>query len=583
MDRERGLRLMFEGGDPGFCGASYIAADPLQDIQEAINWYLEKDPQEYAKEPIAMLGAPGLNALTSPGNGIARPGGAYPLPGGKQAIYISGSNVNIVNPDYTQTIVGNLITTAGPVCIKDNGVLTNGLGGYAVIVDGLYAYYYLLSGVPYSFTFTGSVTTNSTLITLPGTLPNGLIVSNTTTLKSANGAYNNASQGETSIVSIDTIGLTITTVAQSSITNGADTFTLTIPVFGQITDAGFLGAQKVDFIEGWLIFNNPGTRTFYTTGPTPYQMLFPGAFYALKDSSTDNLITLQANDRELWLIGERTSEVWYNAGNPNFAFARIPGVGPQIGCSAFMSISRLGNQLVWLGANEQGQNIVVIQSQYSWERISDHGMENQISQYATVSDAFGYCYEEGGHIFYMLSFPTADVTWCFDSTTKQWHKRLSWDPVLGQYHRHRSACFMNFQDTRVIGDYQFGSLCEMSRAFYTDAGFPLRALRRSPHIWQKANRGRIFFSQLQIEFTPGVGLQSGQGSNPQCMLRFSDDGGFTWSNEIWVGIGKVGQYKNRAIWYMLGEARDRVWEIVITDPVARDIIGATSFVEAAAA
>jgi hypothetical protein len=110
-------------------------------------------------------------------------------------------------------------------------------------------------------------------------------------------------------------------------------------------------------------------------------------------------------------------------------------------------------------------------------------------------------------------------------------------------------------------------------------------VRRTPHIWQKENRGRLSFSQLQIEFTPGVGLQTGQGTDPQCMLRWSDDGGFTWSTEQWTSIGKVGATKNRAIWYLLGssEVRDRVWEASFTDPVPRDIIGATAFVEAHAA
>ncbi len=325
--------------------------------------------------------------------------------------------------------------------------------------------------------------------------------------------------------------------------------------------------------------NQPRTRTFYTTGPVPYSMLFPGAFFALKDSSTDNLVTLMENTREAWLIGERTSEVWFNAGGTNFPFQRLPGVGPQMGCAAVHSIARGGAQLAWLGRNEQGQNVVVCTSQYTWSRLSNHAVEHAISQYPVVSDAIGYCYEEEGHLFYMLTFPTADVTWCYDFTSQTWAKRLSYDPVAGLYHRHRSNCFMDFGDVRIVGDYSTGQLHQMSRNFYTDAGNPLRALRRTPHLWKKEDRERLFFAQLQIEFTPGVGLQVGQGSSPQVMLRWSDDGAFTWSNEHWTTIGRAGQTKNRAIWRQLGQARDRVWEAVISDPVPRDIIGATLFAE----
>jgi hypothetical protein len=569
---------VFSGYDPGFCGPFYTAADPLQDSQEAINWFLESDPDQNAKMPIAMLGCPGLN-MVAPLTLSSAVRGCWVLPGGQSALVVVGSIVNLVTlPNYTVTIVGSLQTSSGPVCIRDNGVLVNGLGGYAVIVDGTYAYFYLLSGTIYVNVFTGAIAVNSSLITFPGSLPNGLIVGSNVTVSGA-GIPNGAQ-----IIAVDTVGLTATMNVQATATIASAQITMTIPVFGQITDAGFLGANRIAFIEGWLIFNQPGTRTFFTTGPTPYQILFPGAFYSLKDSSTDNLITIEENNRELWLVGERTSEVWYNAGNPNFAFSRIPGVGPQIGCAAVNSISRLGNQLVWLGDNEQGENIVVVQNQYAWERISNHAVENAISSYSVISDAIGYCYEEEGHLFYMLTFPTADVTWCFDASTKQWHKRLSWDSSTATYHRHRSNCFMNFGNARIVGDYQNGQLLEMSRSFYTDAGNVLRALRRTPHQWQKANRGRLFFSQLQIEFTPGVGLQTGQGSNPQVMLRYSDDGGFTWSNEIWTTIGKAGQTRNRAIWYMLGgEVRDRIWEFAFTDPVQRDVIGASCFVEAAAA
>ena len=576
---------MFQGGDFGFVGSSYVAPMALQDIQETINFYTERDPEERPKEPLALLGCPGLNILWSAIAGQAR--GAWVLPGGQQALIVVSDLVYLVQitvpatqtsiPQYALTQVGTLLTNAGPVCIRDNGVQFDGEGGYAVIVDGQYGYYYLLSGTTYINGFTGGVTSGSFQITLPGSLPVGLIVASTPILSDASGFIPSGTQ----IVSVDTIGLTITMSNAATGTNASDTISLIIPPFGQITDPGFLGAQRIAFIEGWLIFNQPGTRTFYTTGPTPYSILFPGAFFSLKDSSTDNLITLFENNRELWLIGERTTEVWYNAGLTNFAFSRIPGVGPQIGCAAVNSITRMGAQLAWLGKNEQGENIVVMSAQYSWQRISNHGVEHAITQYPVVADAIGYAYEEEGHLFYMLTFPTADVTWCYDATTGQWHKRLSWDPVAAVYHRHRSNCYMDFGDVRIVGDYENGSFYQMSRQFYSDAGNPLRALRRTPHIWQKQNRGRVFFSQLQIEFTPGVGLQTGQGSNPQCMLRWSSDGGFTWSTEQWSGIGAAGETRNRAIWYLLGEDRDRVWEASITDPVPRDIIGATCFMEPA--
>jgi hypothetical protein len=347
----------------------------------------------------------------------------------------------------------------------------------------------------------------------------------------------------------------------------------------QITDPAFYGSDRVAFIDGWLIFNKPGTQTFYTTGPTPYTVTFPGAFFALKDSSSDNLVTLMENNRELWLIGERASEVWYNAGGANFAFSRIQGVSPQIGCAAKHSIARLGSALVWLGKSERGENIVIRTEQYGFTSISTRAVEYEISTYPLVSDAFGYTYEEGGHLFYVLQFPTADKTWVFDTTTEQWHERASFDDTSGLFHRNRSNCFMNFQNLRIVGDNQNGFLQQMSREFFDDAGEPLVALRRAPHLWSRENRKRLFHAKVQIEFRPGVGLQVGQGSNPQAMLRWSNDGGETYGNEHWTTIGAAGRYKNRAIWRRLGSARDRVYEVRVSDPVCRDIVGATLFAQ----
>jgi len=577
--------MSFEGADFGFVGGAYEAPMLLQDAQRLINWYPETDPSSNAKTPIALLGCPGLSAILSTITGPVR--GAWALPGNTQCLFVVSSNVYVATvispatqtsiPTFSIAGVGVLRTNSGPVCIRDNGVLQNGAGGYAVIVDGKYGYYYRISGAS-TITFTGTVTVGTPTITLPGTvnqyLVAGSVVSGT-----------NIPLG-TTILSIDFNANTITMSANATGSPGALTISVAAAQFGNIVDPGFLPADRIAFIEGWLIFNYTGTRTFFTTGPIAYTLSFPGAFFALKDSSTDNLITLFENNRELWLIGERTSEVWYEAGGAQFAFSRVPGVGPQMGCGAPHSIARIGDSLIWLGKNEAGENLVVKTNQYSWDIVSTHAISKAIGTYPLISDAIAYVYEEDAHIFYVLTFPTADVTWVLDLTVWTrtqgalgWHQRLSWDSVNGVYHRHRSNCFVNFADVRMVGDYQTGQIHQMSRSFYTDNGNILRCQRRTPHVWSRENRERVFQSALQIEFAPGVGLSTGQGSDPQCMLRWSNDGAQSWSNEHWTSIGKIGNSRNRAIWRRLGFARDRVFEANYSEPTPRDVVGATLFGE----
>lgn len=581
---------MYEGDDFGFVGGAYEAPMLLQDAQRLINWYCEIDRSDGAKEPVALLGAPGLNPIALPGvTGPVR--GSWVLPGNTQCLWAIGSQLwlqTVTVPatqtsiaQFSYTFVGFLLTNNGRVVMRDNGVLTNGQGGYVLIVDGQFGYYYRIAGAG-TYSFTGGVSNGSPIISLAGPLPTGLVISPNVVVNDANGAVVGAH-----IASIDYNTPAITLDRNASGTFASETITLSIAAYGQINDPGFVGADRVAFIEGWLIVNQPWTRTFQTTGPVPYTLMFPPSFFALKDATTDNLNTLYEQNRELWLIGDTHSEVWYNSGGATFSFSRLPGIGPRIGCAAKHSIAAVGAELCWLGRiGEQGENVVVMTNQYAWNRVSTHAIEHAISGYPQVSDAIGDSYEEEGHLFYQLTFPTADVTWVLDVTTYEatqgklgWFQRLSWDPNAAVYHRHRANTMVNFADVRMCGDYISGQIHQQSRQIYTDAGNPLRCQRRTPHLWSKRNRRRIFYSSLQIEFTPGVGLQVGQGSNPQVMVRWSDDGGQSWGAEIWAPIGMAGDTLNRAMIFQLGYARDRVWEANYTDPTPRDIIGATLFGE----
>jgi len=351
--------------------------------------------------------------------------------------------------------------------------------------------------------------------------------------------------------------------------------------FVKIADPAFLGSDRVVFIDGWLGFNKPDSQTFYVS-PVYWNGINPidGTFFALKDSSTDRLVTHIENNREWWLIGERTTEIWVDEGGATFPFSRLQGSSLQVGCAAKHTVARTGNALIWLARSERGENMVVAAlPSYQYKVISTPAVAQAISKYAVVSDAHGYTYTEEGHEFYVLTFPTADVTWVYDLTTEMWHQRASFDQATGLFHRARMNCIVNFADQRLVGDYANGGIYQLTRSAYSDAGAPLVCVRRTPHVWDQADRNRVRHDRLQVEFTPGVGLASGQGSSPKAMLRWSDDGGFNWGNEHWTSIGAQGQTKNRAIWRRLGAARDRVYEARFSDPVQRDVVGASLILE----
>jgi len=288
---------------------------------------------------------------------------------------------------------------------------------------------------------------------------------------------------------------------------------------------------------------------------------------------SDKWISMIVNNREIWLFGSRTSEVWYDAGLSPFPFAPVPGAYIQVGIKAPYSCARLASTVVWLGENENGASVVYRANGYSPERISDHAMETEIQQYTVTSDARAWVYEEDGHPFYVLTFPTANKTWVYDASTNMWHNRAYWDVPSASYKAYRAMFHAYTFGKHLVGDLLEGNIYEMRTDVYTDVdGVKIRRLRRGPHIAQEQLMIRHDFFQIDMEV--GVGLKSGQGSDPQVMLRWSDDGGNTWSNEHWRSAGKIGKYKTRVFWTRMGSARDRVYEISMTDPVPWKLVDA---------
>ena len=276
------------------------------------------------------------------------------------------------------------------------------------------------------------------------------------------------------------------------------------------------------------------------------------------------------------MFGTDSTEVWYNAGLANFPLTPIQGAFNEIGCVATFSVAKLDNTLFWLGTDARGQGIVYRANGYGAVRVSTHAIEYAIAQYGNISNALAYTYQQEGHSFYVLTFPSANATWVYDVATQAWHERAGWDN--GLFTRHRSNCQCNFGGNIIVGDFENGNIYTFDLEVYADNGQIQKWLRSWRALPQGTNNlKRTAQHTLQLECEAGTGLNDGQGSDPEVMLRWSDDGGHTWSNEHWSKMGKIGQYYKRVFWRRLGmtlQLRDRVYEISGTDPIKIDIMGA---------
>ena len=383
-------------------------------------------------------------------------------------------------------------------------------------------------------------------------------------------------------------------------------FNQSTQTFKQITDPDFPGAVTVAYLDGYFVFNEPNSQRVWVTALLDGSSVDPLDF-ASAEGSPDGLVAINVDHREAWLFGSDSVEVWYDAGLADFPLTRIQGAFNEIGCVAAFSVAKLDNTLFWLGTDARGQGIVYKANGYTGQRVSTHAIEYAIAQYGNISDAVAYTYQQEGHGFYVLTFPSANATWVYDAATQAWHERAGL--VNGQFTRHRSNCQCNFQGNTVVGDFENGNIYTLDLDVYADNGAPqkwLRSWRALPTGQNNLNRSAHHSLQLDAETGVGLnGLTTGENiyltteaseplitenndfilsavgavpiPAPQAMLRWSDDGGHTWSNEHWTSMGRIGEYGHRTIWRRLGmtlKLRDRVYEVSGTDPVKIAIMGA---------
>ena len=385
------------------------------------------------------------------------------------------------------------------------------------------------------------------------------------------------------------------------------TVNLLTGAFASFSAPGFYGADRIDFVDTFFILNKPGTGIFYTS--LALSTTFDPTYFATKIGYPDHLVSVLVLHREIWLIGSVTTEIWVNGGGVNFPFEIMTGAFIQHGCAAKYSVATMGDSLFWLSQDLQGKGVVLQGGGYQAKRISTHAIEAAIAKYTTISDAVGFCYQQEGHQFYVLTFPTADATWVVDLSTGEWHE-WNWIDGQGVEHRSRVGCVAAAYGLNVAADWQTGQLYAMDLNVYTDAGSPIVYRRDFPHMTKDGNRVQYlqFIADMEVGNDPGssdvvlylrsaaywqpgqlsdvVGSrwsaaywQPGQlsdvvGSPPMLYLRWSDDKGASWSNPIGTSLGNVGDFLNSLQFQRLGMARDRIFSLFWSSPVRTALNGA---------
>lgn len=345
------------------------------------------------------------------------------------------------------------------------------------------------------------------------------------------------------------------------ILTGFDTSSSALSV---ISDVDFPdGARTIAFVIGRFVVEKPGTGEFYISDSYD-GTAWTGLAFATAEQVSDDLVAVDAYRGHLVPFGTRSVEAWQPVTALDFPFAPVTSATQNWGLAACFSRAKLDNMLYFLGQNQQGQVKVCRINGWAVEPVSDSDVDNAINAYATKSDAVALSFLLDGHPMYQLTFPAANRTWLYDASTSIWSERSSDQTGVG---RHIGQHAVVVEGKTYITDYRQSApkLYLHDAAVYADNAATTKRIIATRHLTSGGNEFTI--DVLRLEMETGVGLQTGQGSGPQLMVRQSRDGGRTWSAEEFVGIGGPGETETVAEVRRCGSSTDFVFEFSMTDPV----------------
>lgn len=340
-------------------------------------------------------------------------------------------------------------------------------------------------------------------------------------------------------------------------------YNMSTEAFAVISDEHFpSGPTHNIFTDGYFLVNEASTGKFYFSNSydgTAWEALD----FATAEYSSDTLQGIEkTSNGTIWMIGKQNVELWQNVGTSDLPWRRIDGAVKEVGTIAKYSIASNGTQVFWLGNGKSGYGSVFMGYGYEIQKVSTPSIEAVIKGITNISDAVGFVYDDEGHSFYVLSF-SSEKTIVYDITTGKWHYRGTYNNFSGGNVRQFSNSCAFFNKKYYIGSYNDGYVYEMSLSIYGENGNAIQ--RRITTNSINSENKLLKHRKIEIECEKGIGLNG--GDNPRIILEFSDDDGKTWSNYYYLTVGKIGEYKARAVRYRLGSSRNRVYRLTMSELV----------------
>jgi hypothetical protein len=318
------------------------------------------------------------------------------------------------------------------------------------------------------------------------------------------------------------------------------------------------------FFNQRILYQGENGEVFYSELNDPTNI--PGLNFFTAESLPDEIVAITTAEEQILLHGADSTEPWYDSGDADNPFARVPGGVVQSGCAFPDTALRLDNSAWWVEKDKNGAGIVRRTQGATPIRVSTSAVERFLQ---SATDVSAHSYQEEGHTFYVLNADQG--TWAYDLKEQEWSERAWLNPNSGFQERARPELHAFAFGKHIVTDHENGKVYLQSLSYHDDDGDEIRRTRISAH--GDTSGKQIIVDELFLDFATGVGLDGvGQGTDPQVMLRVSKDGQ-SYGNERWASIGKIGEYRHRVRFWRLGKGTDWLFEISVSDPVLSVLMG----------
>jgi hypothetical protein len=354
----------------------------------------------------------------------------------------------------------------------------------------------------------------------------------------------------------------------------------TTGLLAQITDPDFQTSDTVVFKDGYFVFSATDGKQFFNSAlndPFSYDALDTGT----AEINPDRIVALHVNHNELFVGGLETIELFQNVGGTGFPFQRIPGANIQKGVHAKFSLVEFDNTFCFAGGGLNERTAIwKVTGSSSVVKISSNTIDNEIQKFTRdeIDNAFALTWSERGQFFAAWTFRSERIpnrTFVYNATASALMGANVWFELQRGLNKLGNdwgvQSIVAAHGKLLLGDTTTGVIGELDQDTLTYYGEHIyRRMVTAPFSQEGLP---IFAGEFEATFENGVGLTTGQGSDPVVRMDKTDDGGRTFSPETKRNIGKIGEYGRRSIWRRQGRFPvQRSIGLTVTDPVRANLI-----------